>query len=48
MMEATDEPGVLYQPMYDGYEFFMWCRNAKDFLSTLEKDGKVIKKFTLV
>jgi len=48
ILEATEEPAVLYKPLYEGYEGIIWIRPISEFLSQNEKDGIMVSKFTLV
>ncbi len=48
ILEATEEPAVLYKPEYEGYEGIIWIRPISEFLSEMDVNGEKVKKFTLV
>jgi len=48
ILEATEEPAVLYKPLYEGYEGIIWIRPISEFLSQNEQNGVMVSKFTLV
>lgn len=48
IIEATEEPAVIYKPDYEGYEGIQWIRPLSEFISENEINGQKVRKFTLV
>jgi len=48
IIEATDEVGVLYSAENDDLEGVIFMRPIEDFLSEVEFNGDMVKRFTLV
>lgn len=46
IIEATEEVGVIYRPLYEGLEDVTFLRPINDFLAVVEKDGESLSRFT--
>lgn len=47
VIEAVDQIGVIYQPLYVGKEI-TFTRPFLEFSGTVEWEGKIVKRFTKV
>jgi hypothetical protein len=46
LIEATDEPGVVYEALYDDLNGVKFLRPISDFLAEVEMDGEKVKRFS--
>jgi hypothetical protein len=48
LLEATEEPCVVYEALYPNETSRFWIRPVKEFLSEVEVNGKKMKRFELM
>lgn len=45
LIEATEEPAVIYKALYENSLSEYWIRSVPSFLETVEVDGKTVPRF---
>lgn len=48
VIEATEEPCVVYEALYPDAEHRFWVRPLADFCAEVEYEGRLVSRFTLV
>jgi hypothetical protein len=48
VIEATEEPCVVYEALYEHAEHRFWVRPLEEFCMDIEWEGKLVPRFKLI
>ena len=48
LLEATQQPVVVYQALYDNPLSSVWVRPEQEFLDAVHVDGKLVPRFSFI